>query len=202
MTRRNAIPNTCLDSALTFGDGAMDTSAPNFQSLATRVQKLEGQKRLYKCGGSVLFLAAAIGIVVGRGQPIVNVEAQTQPSQKSEPMLTFRGGTGSTLLPQCQAAVKVRNGKGGTHALKLSDMQDAVDGSFCTGYVLGVIDTFTVTNTLTDAGRTVKACIPDNANTDQLNRVVAKYLNDNPATLNKPAGLLVVESMVDAFPCK
>jgi len=174
----------------------------NLQSLATRVEKLERQKRLYKCGGSVLFLAAAIVIGVGRGQPIVNVEAQTQPSQKSEPLLTFRGGTGSTLLPQCQAAVKVRNGNGGTHALKLSDMQDAVDGSFCTGYVLGVVDALNVANTATVASTTVEACIPDNANTDQLNRVVAKYFNDNPATLNKPAALLVVKSIVDAFPCK
>ena len=44
--------------------------------------------------------------------------------------------------------------------------------------------------------------VPTNADSDQLVRVVAKYLNDNPAKLNDPAGLLVTKSMLDAFPCK
>jgi hypothetical protein len=41
-----------------------------------------------------------------------------------------------------------------------------------------------------------------NADSDQLVRVVAEYLNDNSATLNVPAGMLIVTAMNDAFPCK
>jgi hypothetical protein len=41
-----------------------------------------------------------------------------------------------------------------------------------------------------------------NADSDQLVRVVTEYLNDNSATLNVPAGMLIVTAMNDAFPCK
>jgi hypothetical protein len=45
-------------------------------------------------------------------------------------------------------------------------------------------------------------CIPANADNDQFVRVVLKYLNDNPATLNYPAGALVAKAVIAAFPCK
>jgi hypothetical protein len=45
-------------------------------------------------------------------------------------------------------------------------------------------------------------CIPSNADNDQFVRIVLKYLNDNPATLHYPAGALVANAIVAAFPCK
>jgi len=37
---------------------------------------------------------------------------------------------------------------------------------------------------------------------DQLVRVVPKYLNDNPATLNYPAAALAGKAIIAAFLCK
>jgi hypothetical protein len=115
-------------------------------------------------------------------------------------MIAFHGGSGSHLLPSCQAALKIGTGGNKTIMIKptATDIQDAVDGSFCRGYVLGVVDALISASVTTET----TYCIPANADSDQLVRVVAKYLNDNPAKLNDPAGLLVTKSMLDAFPCK
>jgi hypothetical protein len=115
-------------------------------------------------------------------------------------MIAFHGGTGSQLLPSCQAALKIGTGGNKTIMIKptATDIQDAVDGSFCRGYVLGVVDALIATSATTETAY----CIPTNTDSDQLVRVVAKYLNDNPAKLNEPADLLVTKSMLDAFPCK
>jgi hypothetical protein len=113
-------------------------------------------------------------------------------------MITFHGGTGSRLLPLCETAMK--NGPGGTRTFKPTEtnIQDAVDGTFCRGYVLGVVDSLITINGKTE----MTYCIPANADNDQLVRIAAKYLNDNPAKLIDPASLLVIMSLIDAFPCK
>jgi hypothetical protein len=126
-----------------------------------------------------------------------------QPLQRERDpnsMIAFHGGSGSHLLPACQAALKIGTGGNKTVMIKptATDIQDAVDGSFCRGYVLGVVDALIATSVTTETAY----CIPTSADSDQFVGVVAKYLNDNPAKLNEPAGLLVAKSMVDAFPCK
>lgn len=126
-----------------------------------------------------------------------------QPMQRERDpnsMIAFHGGSGSHLLPSCQAALKI--GMRGNKTIMIrptaTDIQDAVDGSFCGGYVLGVVDALISASATTET----TYCIPANADSGQLVRVVAKYLNDNPAKLNDPAGVLVTKSIVDAFPCK
>lgn len=119
---------------------------------------------------------------------------QTQ-TPDSDAKVAFRGGQGSNILPLCETALKVGFG---TKTIKVAAVQDAVDGSFCRGYILGIVDEMVVASFQNHTA----LCIPTNADDDQLIRVVVKYLNDNPATLNVPASMLVMKSMNEAFPCK
>ncbi len=124
---------------------------------------------------------------------VVMLTAVNSPSQtsKAEPMVTFYGPSGSNLLRQCQAAAKLANGEHYT-------TQQAIDGTYCRGYVAGAVDQMVGLSVHT----ATVYCIPSNANNDQFVRVVLKYLNDNPATLNHPAGALVANAIIAAFPCK
>lgn len=136
------------------------------------------------------------------GFAILLVAPFGQQSLQRDPnsMITFHGGSGSSLLPSCQAALKISAGDNRTISIRptATDVQEAVDGSFCKGYVVGVVDALISVSVTTKT----TYCIPTNADNDQFVRVVAKYLNDNPAKLNDPAGILVTNAMVDAFPCK
>lgn len=121
----------------------------------------------------------------------VNAPSQTSKGGSAGPMVSFYGPSGSTLLRQCQAAAKIADGGNFT-------TQQAIDGTFCRGYVAGAVDQMVGLSVQT----TTVYCIPSNADNDQLVRVVLKYLNDNPATLNYPAGALVAKAIIAAFPCK
>ena len=126
-----------------------------------------------------------------------------QPLQRDRDpndMITFHGGSGSHLLPLCQAAVKIGSGDNGMLTVKPTppEIRDAVNGSYCRGYVLGVVDALISISAATQT----TYCIPNNADNDQFVRVVDKYLNDNPAKLNDAAGQAVAKAVIDAFPCK
>jgi hypothetical protein len=82
--------------------------------------------------------------------------------------------------------------------IKLEDMQDAVSGSFCLGYVFGIVDAM-ISMSL---NLTTSYCIPDNADSDQLIRITVNYLNDHNAELHLPAGAIVFKPIREAFPCK
>jgi hypothetical protein len=120
----------------------------------------------------------------------VNGLSQTSKEGSAEPMVSFYGPSGSILLRQCQAASKLADGGKYT-------TQQAVEGSFCRGYVAGAVDQMVGLSVQT----VTVYCIPSNADNDQFVRVVLKYLNDNPATLNYPAGALVAKAIIAAFPC-
>ena len=121
----------------------------------------------------------------------LNGPSQTSKQGSAEPMVSFYGPSGSTLLRQCQAAAKIADGGNYT-------TQQAIDGTFCRDYVAGAVDQMVGLSVQT----TTVYCIPSNADNDQLVRVVLKYLNDNPATLNYPAAALVAKAIIAAFPCK
>jgi hypothetical protein len=121
----------------------------------------------------------------------VDVPCQTSAERSPEPMVYFYGPSGSTLLRQCQAAAKVAGGGRYT-------TQESIDGAFCRGYVAGAVDQMVGLSVQTST----MYCIPSNSDNDQLLRVVLKYLNDNPATLNYPAGAAVAKAVIAAFPCK
>ncbi|MGH9733808.1 MAG: Rap1a/Tai family immunity protein [Candidatus Acidiferrales bacterium] len=99
-------------------------------------------------------------------------------------------------MRNCESAARLGPG---TKRVAIDDIQQAVDGSFCKGYVLGVVDSLVGVSAVE---KQPSICISADAATDQLLRVVAKYLADNPAKLNEPAGALVAGAMADAFPCR
>jgi hypothetical protein len=105
--------------------------------------------------------------------------SQSSKERSAEPTVFFYGPSGSNLLRACQAEAKT------------------IDGSFCRGYIAGAVDQMVGLSVQTDT----VYCIPSNGDSDQLIRVVLKYLKENPATLNYPAGALVAKAIVAAFPC-
>jgi ABC-type cobalamin transport system permease subunit len=121
----------------------------------------------------------------------VNVPSQTSKEGSAEPMVSFYGPSGSVLLRQCQVAAKLADGEKHTP-------QQAVDATFCRGYLAGAVDEMVGLSVQTSTAY----CIASNVDSDQLLRVVLKYLNDNPAKLNYPAGALVANAIVAAFPCQ
>lgn len=107
-------------------------------------------------------------------------------------------GDGSSLLTKCSLAVRVFDGE------KLSTA-DALDGSFCVGYISGIHDTDYMVQMLEEHEKISlmkHACPPSNASTGQAVRVVVKYLRDNPERLNLPASVLVTDAIRSSFPCK
>ena len=119
-----------------------------------------------------------------------------QPPQPNSESVAFHGGSGSQLLQQCEAALKIG---AGNKMLKMADMEEALDGSFCRGFVLGILDTLITINA---SGVTSTSCIPNDVGSDQMIRITVKYLNDNPAMLHFPSGLVVFRAIAQAFPCK
>jgi len=105
---------------------------------------------------------------------------------------------GKSLLAKCSLAVRVFDGE------KLSSA-DAVDGAFCVGYIWGNRDTDYAVQMLEEHEKVTlmkHACPPSNASTEQLVRVVVKYLHDNPERLHMPASVLVTDAIRSSFPCK
>jgi|SRR5271166_6949664 len=107
-------------------------------------------------------------------------------------------GDGNSLLTKRSLAVRAFDGE------KLSSA-DAVEGSFCMGYLLGSHDTDYMVQTLEEHEKITlmkHACVPSNVSTAQVLRVVLKYLRDNPERLNMPAPVLVTDAIRSSFPCK
>ena len=63
----------------------------------------------------------------------------------------------------------------------------------CTGYVSGVFDNSIVIN---------KQCLPQNATSGQMIKVVVTYLKEHPERLTTSASVLVQAAINEAFPCK
>ncbi len=107
-------------------------------------------------------------------------------------------GDGSSLLRKCSLAVRILDGE------KLSST-DAVDGGFCVGYVSGSHDTDYMVQMLEEHDKITlmkHACLPSNASTEQVVRIVVKYLHDSPERLHMPASVLVTDAIRSSFPCK
>lgn len=59
-------------------------------------------------------------------------------------------------------------------------------------YISGVVDT------MIDASF---ICIPEGVNNGQIFAIVTKYIKNNPENWNKSASHLVIQPILDAFPC-
>ncbi|MCZ4330965.1 Rap1a/Tai family immunity protein [Castellaniella denitrificans] len=69
---------------------------------------------------------------------------------------------------------------------------DLADESYLIGYISGI----------SDFGDGLIFCSPSNARLGQLMGVTRKHLLANPEKWNQPAAMLVVEALMQAFPCK
>ncbi|MGA2371665.1 MAG: Rap1a/Tai family immunity protein [Candidatus Korobacteraceae bacterium] len=81
------------------------------------------------------------------------------------------------------------------------------EGSFCVGYIRGVVDAMSTWKQLdaeqkSHTGQPEHPCIPDESSPEQIAKIVIKYLEDNPDKLHWQANVLIFASMRKAFPCK
>jgi hypothetical protein len=79
--------------------------------------------------------------------------------------------------------------------MNYQDLSHAFSAGFCGGFIDGVIDSQTM------QGRAPSFCLPQKGSNGQYVQVFLKYLDNHPQELHKPAALLLVESLVKAFPC-
>lgn len=106
----------------------------------------------------------------------------------------LRGGNAEELVNNC-AAVEHFDPQSKTVPSK-----DASGFSFCLGYIVGVVDMRNALNA--GSPDTSKFCVPDDASTTQLAKVVVKYGTDHPEQLNQPALLFISEAFAQSFRCK
>jgi hypothetical protein len=118
---------------------------------------------------------------------------------------TFFGGTGGELLKRCNAIGTVHVGDTVT-SLQFAD--GVKDSNLCWGYIAGVVDEFEY-NMLSGLLKkpqvnpaTPNFCLPPAVDLEQLEKMVKKSLDDNPARLHMPASLLILDALAEAFPCK
>jgi uncharacterized protein YoaH (UPF0181 family) len=108
-------------------------------------------------------------------------------------------GDGNSLLQSCDLYVQAADGKPISSG-------DAVQGSFCTGYLTGILD-FDITlshleNDKSGSKGVIRhICVPDGVSTGQAVRIVVKWLRNNPERLHYPASVLALAGLRDAFPC-
>ena len=104
---------------------------------------------------------------------------------------------GNDLLGYCRAYLKSEStGLSPNQA----GMVSAAEGGVCVGYTLGVVATAQIWQV---GAKRQGFCMPDEVwgQTEQIVRVVVKYLEDNPAKLHTSAAILVHYAIVEAFPC-
>jgi len=101
---------------------------------------------------------------------------------------------GNTLLPQCEAAVKMANGVTARNT----------DASYCLGFVNGImVMAYDWQASAKQSKLTFLPCLPlDGMTSGQALRIVTKYLKAHPEKLHRDAHILVVEALTEAFPCK
>jgi hypothetical protein len=111
--------------------------------------------------------------------------------------VTLFGGSGSDLLERCSAPTP----KVGDTMPANELVRSARDYGLCAGYILGVSDV--ALDYLMYAPKAKRSyCLPSEVRAEQLIMVVKKYLEDNPARLHLPAGVLITDALIEAFPCR
>jgi hypothetical protein len=88
--------------------------------------------------------------------------------------------------------------------MNYQDLSHAFNGGFCGGFIDGVIDSQNMqeaSDKLQKRSHALSFCLPQEGTNGQYVQVFVKYLDDHPEELHRPAALLLVESLVKAFPC-
>ena len=95
--------------------------------------------------------------------------------------------TGNDLLRKCDGPFS-------------TDAEKVASTNFCQGYLQGIQQMHHVVIGL--RGTPPLYCEPTAAgNYDQLQRVVVKWLKNNPEQLHRDARVLVTRALIEAFPC-
>jgi len=127
---------------------------------------------------------------------IFAIALHAQAPDSSESVRVF-GGTGSDLLRRCSAVGAL---KAGDNVSPQQLIEHSRHVGSCEGYIAGVNDM--MMSHLADTPKsTLKYCLPSGVEMDQLQRVVKKWLEDNPSQLHLPAGVTVIRALIQAFPC-
>lgn len=119
-----------------------------------------------------------------------------------EANIHFHAGLSEQLVTSCRAADKVMRSVGSTMST-MDLLEEFKKSGTCTGFIQGVLDHETITTTDENghpAGR--HFCVPAEASSTQLAKIVVKYGDDHPQQLHLPAVIIVLLAMGDAFPCR
>ncbi len=101
--------------------------------------------------------------------------------------------TGVDLLEECQLAVSG----------DASTADKSMKATFCVGYLLGVLDTYTVwsiADSKTNVASSAVPCVPNGVTVLEVSKVVVKYLNAHPDTIHESYKLLVWKALLGAYP--
>ncbi len=112
----------------------------------------------------------------------------------SSPLMAATDGllSGSKLLERCSDADVFSESEPSTLAL--------MNATNCYSYLTGYVNATQVYEAINpDAGF---ICVPEEVGTNQLSRVVVKYLEANPERLHEHMGVLVAEALRSGFPCQ
>lgn len=106
---------------------------------------------------------------------------------------------GNFLLSECTAAIKMLN----------KESADRSDGWFCLGYITGFEDghrsvVFENRRSFKNSNTKMMYCTAEDRkiSTEQMIRVVVKFLQDRPTILDFPMSFLTWQALSEAFPCK
>lgn len=110
--------------------------------------------------------------------------------------LVVHGQTKTRTTPQAPSVISDVDG---TQLLRMCNKSDtSMELQFCDAFIVGVRDGVVLATQLRDAKQIIET--PVAAKQEQLRAVVVKYLNDHPEEHHKPAALLVIFALSNAFP--
>lgn len=101
---------------------------------------------------------------------------------------------GNKLLKSCTAGLRVINKDKGLSSTEL------VDATYCAGLVQGITDTNRINRM---SGSSPLFCIPgDVIDKGQATRIVVNYLRAHPEKMKMHESNLVIDALMEAFPCR
>jgi len=117
---------------------------------------------------------------------------------------TVNAFSGSELLSQCKNFVQILDDG-------QAELQAALQAGLCGGYVLGVQEGFIASSELAEMVSKDKGGplvtkqywdIPSDVESENIVRIVVRYLEINPDMQNKPAVLSVINALRQTYPSK
>ena len=128
---------------------------------------------------------------------VTSISQSAPPVPHQEAPIMLYGGSGSDLLDRCNSAPPKVGDRIDAGAIKTVSQSNR-----CWGYIAGVVDAYEAVAGAGLLNTPQMFCLPDKVTFGQLEKVVRKNLEDNPAHLHEPAAALVLSALRDAYPCR